>query len=98
MEPGESDEDALRRELIEEAGLVVRVGQLVGSVLRAAPGGRAFEIFDYECTVEGGELRPGDDASDARFVTLDEYLTLPVVDGLTPTLTSWGVLARCGTS
>lgn len=90
VKPGESDVSALRREMLEETGLVVRVGELVGSVRRAAPGGGTFEIFDYRCTVAGStQLRPGDDAADARWVRANDYQTLPMVDGLIDILTTW---------
>jgi len=97
VEPGESDATALRRELVEEVGLAARVGELVGSVLRPAPGGGTFEIFDYRCTADGPQrntLRPGDDAADARWVTAAEYHDLPLVDGLTEALAAWSVLPR----
>ena len=99
MEPGESDAQALRRELLEEVGLPVRVGELVGSVRRAAPGRGTYVIFDYRCAVPddapgGRSLRPGDDAAEARWVSAAEYARLPVVDGLTETLAEWAVLPR----
>lgn len=95
MEPGETDATALRREILEETGLDVLVGALVGSVRRPAPGGGTFEIFDYRCTVAGATaLRPGDDAAQARWVSAAEYPALPLVDGLTDALTAWAVLPR----
>lgn len=92
MEQGESDSEALRRELNEEVGLAVRVGPLVGSVLRTSPDGHTFQIFDYRCHWIGGQLRPGDDAADARWVTVAEYRALPLTDGLHAALTNWSVL------
>jgi len=95
VEPGESDATALRRELIEEVGLAVRVGELAGSVRRAAPRGGTFEIFDYRCTVvDDTELLPGDDAADARWVSAADFRTLPLVDGLTDCLAAWSALPR----
>jgi ADP-ribose pyrophosphatase YjhB (NUDIX family) len=95
VEPGETDDVALRRELLEETGLAVLVGPLVGSVRRPAPGGGTFEIFDYRCTVDGGAaVRAGDDAAQARWVSAAEYHALPLVDGLTDALSAWSVLPR----
>ncbi|SDF99954.1 NUDIX domain-containing protein [Pseudonocardia oroxyli] len=87
VEPGESDAQALVREMAEETGLTVEVGALVGTVVRGD-----FHITDYRCTVVGGTLRAGDDAADARWVDAAEFATLPLVEGLAETLDGWGVL------
>jgi ADP-ribose pyrophosphatase YjhB (NUDIX family) len=89
VEPGETDADAVVRELAEETGLVVEPGPLVGRVVRGP-----FDIADYRCTVVGGTLRAGDDAADVRWVDAAGYAALPLVDGLTETLGAWGVLPR----
>jgi 8-oxo-dGTP diphosphatase len=94
VEPGESDAAALRREVNEETGLVVNVGPLLGSVRRPSPDGRLFDIFDYQCTAVATMLRPGDDASDARWVSAADYPALPLVDGLTEALSEWSALPR----
>ncbi|GAA2722653.1 NUDIX domain-containing protein [Actinocorallia aurantiaca] len=87
VEPGESDVEALVRELREETGLAVAVGDLLGSVEVSG-----FDVHDYLCTVTGGRLEPGDDAADARWVPLAEVAGLPVTDGLVATLRSWRVI------
>lgn len=93
VEPRESDSQAIVRELREETGLRVLAGELVGSVTRGP-----YEIHDYVCRVTGGSLRAGDDATDARWVTLGEYTQLDrdgeLVAGLTATLRSWHALPR----
>lgn len=93
IEPGESDEQAVLREVGEETGLSVTCGPLVGTVQRPAPGGAVLDIRDYSATVSGGELKPGDDAADARWVSRADLARLPLTSGLAETLASWGVLA-----
>jgi 8-oxo-dGTP diphosphatase len=92
VEPGETDQAALRREMREETGLLVEPGTLIGAVQRPAPGGGVYDIKDYGATVTGGTLRAGDDAADARWVTAGEAAALPLTDGLLEILASWGVL------
>jgi len=93
VEHGESDAVALVREVREETGLAVEVGEPVGQVERAGPGGVVYEIRDYRCTVVGGSLIAGDDAAEVRWVALGELLALPTTYGLIEALREWGVLA-----
>ncbi|HVV10714.1 NUDIX hydrolase [Amycolatopsis sp.] len=90
VERGESDTEAVVREMREETGLDVRPGELAGMVVR----GR-YEIFDYVCEVVGGELRAGDDAADARWVNSADFASLALTDGLVDTLRDWNRLPRC---
>jgi 8-oxo-dGTP diphosphatase len=94
IEPGETDAEALVRELREETGLLVNAGALIGSVRRPAGDGDVFDIRDYAATVMGGTLRAGDDAAEARWVADSELGALPLTDGLVEALTGWGVLGR----
>ncbi|MEV4025967.1 NUDIX domain-containing protein [Actinosynnema sp. NPDC050801] len=93
VESGESDETAIMRELLEETGLSVTVGPLIGIVTRPAPRG-VFEIHDYVCQVRSGVLRPGDDASDACWADAAILATLPLTEMLHHTLEGWGQLPR----
>ncbi|MPZ82864.1 MAG: NUDIX domain-containing protein [Actinophytocola sp.] len=97
VEPGETDSEAVVRELQEETGLDVRPGELIGSVRRPAPSG-VFEIFDYACVVVGGSLRAGDDAADADWVNLTDFDTMErhgeLVDELATTLREWRAVPR----
>ena len=92
IEPGESDVEALVREMLEETGLTVAPGRLLGRVRRPAPDGNVIVIRDYAATVIGGSLRAGDDAADARWVTGEELGGLELTEGLVKFLTDWGVL------
>ena len=92
IEPGETDAQALVREMREETGLIVLPGPLLGAVERPGPGGRIIDIRDYAATVTGGTLAAGDDAADARWVTTADLPRLPLTSGLADALTSWGVL------
>ncbi|SRR5581483_1272614 len=92
VESGETDAQALMREVAEETGLVVEIIRLLGSVQRHAPDAAVFDIYDYCCRVTGGTLRAGDDADDARWCDRQTLGTLPVVAGLVETLADWHCL------
>jgi 8-oxo-dGTP diphosphatase len=94
VEAGETDADAVRREVREETGLDVLVGRRVGTVERDGPDGLVYDIRDYACSVTGGRLRAGDDASEVQWVRRRELLALDTTDGLVDTLDAWGVLPR----
>jgi 8-oxo-dGTP diphosphatase len=91
VEAGESDADAVAREVREETGLVVRPGALAGTVERRGPG-VVYEIFDYVAEPVSGRLVAGTDAADARWVSDADLLALPCAPGLVDTLRSWGLL------
>ncbi|MEO5711431.1 MAG: NUDIX domain-containing protein [Nocardioidaceae bacterium] len=96
VEDGESNEQATAREVLEETGLRVVVGDLVGTVERDAPAGGVYVIDDYACAPADGAdpdaVRAGDDADDARWFTDVEVRHLNCSPGLVEALTSWGVL------
>ena len=92
VEAGESDAEALAREVREETGLVVAVGRLIGAVRRPAGAGSVLDIRDYAASVIGGTLIPGDDADDAVWTSPAGLQALPLTDGLLDALRSWGAL------
>jgi ADP-ribose pyrophosphatase YjhB (NUDIX family) len=94
LEPGETDADGVRREVLEETGLRVEVGRLAGTVDRPGLGGATYVIRDYLATVSGGVPVAGDDADDVRWYGIDELARLPLSGGLLESLTDWGVLPR----
>jgi ADP-ribose pyrophosphatase YjhB (NUDIX family) len=92
VKPGESDPQAVVREVREETGLRVEPGRLVGEVERPGPGGTVFDIHDYAASVSGGLLAAGDDAADACWIDPGDIGQLPLTSGLAETLAAWGVL------
>jgi 8-oxo-dGTP diphosphatase len=92
VEPGESDTDAVVREVREETGLVVHAGELVGRVQRPGPDGTVYDIADYAAEGVSGRLAAATDATDARWVEESELAGLPCSPGLIDTLRSWGLL------
>ena len=85
---GESDEDAVRRELAEETGLVVEsVAPLRQYLL---PGSRcgdypAFRLLVFRGWGPSGMLRAGDDAAKAGWFRLDEMEALPIIPSVLDT-------------
>jgi 8-oxo-dGTP diphosphatase len=90
VEPGETDQQAVAREIREETGLRVVCGRLLGTAELPGPAATVAVIRDYLAEVTGGELAAGDDAADARWVGQAELAGLPVTDGLAGLLAAWG--------
>lgn len=77
LEVGETLLEGVRRELAEETGVEVRVGELIEVFERINrdEAGKAryhFVIADYLCEVVGGEARAGSDVTDVAWVAPGE--------------------------
>lgn len=93
VEPGEYLAEAAAREVLEETGVTVDVGELLG-VLEVVGEEWHYVIHDYLATVDGDPSpTPADDAQEARWVPLEEVPSLECTPRFVETLTGWGVLA-----
>jgi 8-oxo-dGTP diphosphatase len=86
IEPGEIIETALRREVLEETGLIVRPKKLFEIFERIIPDAQGrpeyhYILHDYLCTVVGGTLQAGDDAAQVAWVQRVKLPTVQLTEG-----------------
>jgi 8-oxo-dGTP diphosphatase len=81
VEAGESLEGALVREMAEETGLRIEVGDLVGFT-ESVGEHHHYIILDFHAEIVGGELEAGDDAADVAWMTRTELEQAGTTDGL----------------
>jgi 8-oxo-dGTP diphosphatase len=84
LELGETLAEAVRREVLEECGIEVEVGPLVGvfEPMQRDDEGRLryhYVVLDYLARYVSGELCAADDADDARWVRLDTLERMPML-------------------
>ena len=89
VEPGESAEIAVVREVLEETGLTVTILREVGTVFRDAPAGGRYVIRDFLV-----EPVAGDDAADVRFAVVSDLVTDELSPGLLAALSDWDLIHR----
>ena len=93
LEPGETSETGVVREVREETGLDVTVVREVGTIQRDAPSGDTYVIRDFLCALSTDATPVADDdASDAGFFTLTEVIELPTSEGLLEALREWDLI------
>jgi len=86
LETGELLDSAVRREVLEETGLVVEPVQVFEIFERIMPDaeGRTeyhYVLIDHECRVTGGELQAGDDVAEVAWMGLEELKGLQITEG-----------------
>jgi 8-oxo-dGTP diphosphatase len=96
IEPGETAEEAVVREVREETGLEVRCGPLLGAAELPGLAGAVIDIRDYRAYLLPGAatmLAAGDDAADVRWVSDAEAAAMDergeVTRGLLAALRAW---------
>jgi 8-oxo-dGTP diphosphatase len=87
VELGETTREAIRREVAEECGLEIRVGEVAGildRVVRDAEGRIRYHwvLVDYVAFLESGTLCAASDADEAQWVDVDDVERLDTTDGL----------------
>jgi 8-oxo-dGTP diphosphatase len=87
VELGETTREAVAREIAEECGLQIRVGEVAGildRVVRDAEGRIRYHwvLVDYVAVVESGTLGAASDADEAQWVEVDAVERLDTTDGL----------------
>ena len=83
---GELIEDALRREILEETGLVVSVKNLVEIAEKIIRDGNHkvkyhYIILDYLCEFVSGKISAHSDAEDVKTVDINNINELDLIDG-----------------
>lgn len=92
VECGESPAQAARREVFEETGLKVRIGALATKVQVPVDTEQQFLVFSFWVEDYWGQLQAGDDALALIWADRDQLNALPLVAGLTDTLSGLGLL------
>jgi len=87
MDPGESAAECCAREVLEETGLVVRVGRLIGVYstphrITEYPDGNRKQAFDLVFEVEwvSEELRFSDEVTEAGFFSREDMDAMDVME------------------
>lgn len=86
VEIGESLRDAVRREVLEETGLQVRVKDLVAALDRVIPDHEGkieyhYVLLDFLCEVEDGDPLPATDVTECAFIPLSQISARDLTEG-----------------
>jgi len=83
MDPGESASECCAREVLEETGLVVRVGRLIGvyftphKIIEYADGNRRQSLLlSFEAEVIGGELCITDETTEVGYFSPEQMKSM----------------------
>lgn len=87
MDPGESAHECCGREVLEETGLVVRIGRLIGvyssphRIMKYADGNRRQGLtLSFEAESIGGELCITDETTEVGYFTQEEMSSMDVME------------------
>ncbi|SEB94096.1 ADP-ribose pyrophosphatase YjhB, NUDIX family [Nitratireductor aquibiodomus] len=81
VEAGETFEQALARELLEETGLVIETASPYQEILlNGDDGQQTFRLIVFRATVAAGAITAGDDASEAGWYAPEAITAMPLTD------------------
>lgn len=85
VELGEKTSAAIEREILEETGLTTKLAGLIDAIdfiERDNTGAVSFHyvLIDYLAIYQNGALVAGSDADEARFISFEDALALPLWD------------------
>jgi len=88
LELGETLRAAVEREVLEETGLTVKAGPVLDvfdSIYPDAAGRTEYHyvLIDFLCELISGDLKPATDISAARWITLADLDTTPLIGSTT---------------
>jgi len=86
VETGESLEDAVRREILEETGLRVKPVEMFEVFERVMKDSRGrveyhYLLLDYVCKVIGGKIQAGDDVARVEWVAREQLGDYRMTEG-----------------
>ena len=91
LETGERLEEGVRREILEETGLVIRpraVVEIFERIMRDAAGAPEYHyvLIDYICRVTGGTLCAASDCASAEWVRRRDLARYQITEGTLPVI------------